>query len=93
MKYATTDRYGRILGSIFLGETDINLQMVRDGCAWHYSHFDNTPAYVEAERNARMAKRGLWATENPVNPHQWRKSKRSRKVVSSYADQYVSESV
>ena len=71
-------RYGRILGSAFLGETDINLQMVRNGCAWHYSHFDKTSAYAAAEREARMAKRGLWATDNPINPHQWRKSKRGR---------------
>ena len=35
VEYEMTDQYGRILGIIFLGETDINLQMVRDGCAWH----------------------------------------------------------
>ena len=40
VEYETTDRYGRILGIVFLGDTDINLQMVRDGCAWHCSHFD-----------------------------------------------------
>ena len=76
VEYSTTDQYGRILGIIYLGETDINLQMVRDGCAWHYKHFDKTPAYAEAEREARTAKRGLWAADNPINPHQWRKSKR-----------------
>ena len=78
VEYAGTDQYGRILGIIFFGETDINLQMVRDGCAWHYSHFDKTPAYAAAEREARAAKRGLWAEGNPVNPHQWRKAKRGR---------------
>ena len=81
VKYETTDRYGRILGSIFLGETDINLQMVRDGCAWHYSHFDNTPAYAAAEREARAARRGLWTADNSINPHQWRKSKREGNLV------------
>ncbi len=50
MEYEKLDQYGRILGIIFLGETDINLQMVKDGCAWHYKHFDKTPAYAEAER-------------------------------------------
>ena len=48
----------------------------RFGCAWQYSHFDKTPAYAEAEREARTAKRGLWAADNPINPYQWRKSKR-----------------
>ena len=76
VEYETTDRYGRILGIVFLGDTDINLQMVRDGCAWHYSHFDKSPSYVAVEREAQSAKRGLWAAPNPVNPYQWRKSKR-----------------
>lgn len=76
VEYEKLDQYGRILGIIYLGGTDINLQMVRDGCAWHYKHFDNTPAYAEAERAARAAKRGLWAVPNPTNPYEWRKSLR-----------------
>ena len=76
VEYEKLDQYGRILGIIFLGETDINLQMVKDGCAWHYKHFDKTPAYAEAERAAREAKRGLWSAPDPINPYQWRKAKR-----------------
>ena len=76
--YESTDQYGRILGIVHLGDTDINLQMVRDGCAWHYKHFDKTPAYADAEREARTAKRGLWAAPDPINPHQWRKAKRQK---------------
>lgn len=76
VEYESTDQYGRVLGIVFLDGTDINLQMVRDGCAWHYKHFDKTPAYAEAEREAREAKRGLWASPDPVNPYQWRKAKR-----------------
>ena len=73
VEYETTDKYGRILGIVFLGDTDINLQMVRNGCAWHYSNFDKTPAYVSAEREAQTAKRGLWATTNLINPYYWRR--------------------
>ena len=68
--------YGRILGIIFLGDIDINLQMVKDGCAWHYKHFDKTQSYADAESEARAAKRGLWASGDAINPYQWRKSKR-----------------
>ena len=39
-------------------------------------HFDKTPAYGEAERDARDAKRGLWSAPDPINPCQWRKAKR-----------------
>ena len=52
--------------------------MVKTGNAWHYSYHDKTPAYVEAENVARAAKRGLWAAHDPINPYQWRKSKRGR---------------
>ena len=74
--YKTTDRYGRILGIIYLGEIDVNLQMVRDGYAWHYKHFDDTPSYSAAESVAQASKRGIWATTAPIPPHLWRKERR-----------------
>ena len=78
VEYETTDRYGRLLGIVYLGAADINLQMVRDGYAWHYRHFDKTPSYAAAEREAQSAKRGLWAATSPVNPYQWRKGTPAR---------------
>lgn len=78
VEYKSTDRYGRILGIVLLGETDINLLMVREGFAWHYRHFDKTPSYSAAESEARAAKRGIWAETAPVTPHEWRKRKRER---------------
>lgn len=77
--YDKKDRYGRILGLIFLGDRDINLEMVATGNAWHYRQFDKTIAYSEAENDAREKRLGLWANPNPVNPQEWRKrSKRNR---------------
>ena len=76
VEYKTTDRYGRILGIVVIGEKDVNLQMVRDGYAWHYKHFDATPSYSAAESAAQSAKRGIWATTAPIPPHQWRKGRR-----------------
>ena len=75
------DRYGRVLGILFLkqeqGTVEVNLTMVKNGCAWHYSFHDNTPAYAEAEKDARKNRRGLWASDSPINPYQWRKAKRT----------------
>ena len=79
--YEDTDRYGRILGTVHLEGTDINLQMLSEGCAWHYKYYDTTKSYADAESEARFAKRGLWAARNPVNPHEWRKVKRDRRKV------------
>lgn len=75
--YEKADRYGRILGTMFLGGKDVNLEMIATGNAWHYAYFDKTPSYANAERAAREARLGLWAASDPVDPQSWRKQTRS----------------
>ena len=70
------DRYGRVLGIVFLGKDDINLEMVKTGNAWHYSYHDQTAAFADAEKSARAAKLGLWKANNPINPYEFRKAHR-----------------
>ena len=63
VEWTKKDKYGRILRTVWAmlpARTDVNLQMVKDGFAWHYKHFDHTPSYAAAETAARTAKRGLW---------------------------------
>lgn len=80
VRWTAKDRYGRIIGVVTLkreNETiDVNLAMVKNGCAWHYSFNDHTPAYAEAEQGARKSHLGLWHSDSPVKPYLWRKSKR-----------------
>lgn len=76
VEWKKKDQYGRVLGEIFVGELNVNLQMVKDGYAWHYKHFDKTESYAQAESEARAKKLGLWQDANPVNPYEFRKSKR-----------------
>ena len=82
VEWTEKDRYGRILGIIYLkrdaGKVDVNLEMVKTGNAWHYSYHDKTQLYIDAEKEARSAKRGLWAAPDPINPYQWRRAKRGR---------------
>ena len=70
--WKSKDKYGRVLGTVFVGGKDINLQMVRDGYAHHYKRFDNSPAYAAAEIEARQNRRGLWADPNPISPEDYR---------------------
>ena len=70
--WKSKDKYGRVLGTVFVGGKDINLQMVRDGYAHHYKRFDSSPAYAAAETEARQMRRGLWADDNPVEPEKFR---------------------
>ena len=72
VKWKSKDKYGRILGVVYLGTVDINLAMLRDGMAWHYKRFDSNPAYAAAESDARQNRRGLWADKNPIEPEKFR---------------------
>ena len=81
IEWTKKDKYGRILGTVWAMipvRTDVNLQMVKDGFAWHYKHFDSTPSYAEAETVARKAKRGLWKDPAPIPPYTFRKAKKRR---------------
>ena len=72
------DKYGRILGTVYANGEEVNLAMLRAGFAWHYKKFDSTPAYAQAESEARAAKRGLWAGLDPIPPEQFRHPGRAR---------------
>ena len=78
VKFKEIDRYGRVLGVIYCDGAEINLVMVQNGYAWHYSYYDKNPAYIQAEKQARADKKGLWADPNPINPYQFRKSQKKR---------------
>ncbi len=69
------DRYGRVLGVVCTKTfPDVNLHMIRYGMAWHYVHFDKTPAYRQAQQEAKENAVGLRASPNPINPYDWRKA-------------------
>ena len=72
VKYKSRDKYGRILGTVYVDGLDINLEMLKAGYAWHYKRFDSTPAYAAAELEARQNRRGLWSDPNPTPPEQFR---------------------
>ena len=77
--WSKRDRYQRILGTVFVDGKDVNLEMLKVGMAWHYKKYDSTPAYAQAESEARAAKRGLWQEKNPTEPEEFRKAKREGK--------------
>ena len=76
VEWERRDKYGRILGVVFLEGNDINLEMVATGNAWHYAYHDKTPAYAAAEKDARANGRGLWAKPSPENPYDFRRRNR-----------------
>ena len=77
VEYDDVDRYGRLVGQVRIDGVDVNLALVQDGYAWVYLDYAHTPAYVAAEAEARQARRGLWAQDNPTAPWVYRRQVRS----------------
>lgn len=65
------DRFGRLLGTLFIDERNINLEMVAEGHAWAFDYADDS-AILAAERDARRGRLGLWADPAPESPARWR---------------------
>ena len=63
-----TDRYGRLLRYVYVGNQLINLILVQEGFAHSYTYppdVAHQKEFAAAERTAREAKKGLWG-ECPV---------------------------
>ena len=75
VKVAAVDRYQRVVGKVMEGERYINLEMVKEGMAWYYSDYAPRQfSFMDAELQARMAKKGLWESPNPEPPWKWRRN-------------------
>jgi len=80
--YYKTDQYGRLVGKIWRDGTDINLEQIRAGMAWHYKEYEREQStedrevYANAENEAWTARRGLWADAHPIEPSKFRKEER-----------------
>jgi endonuclease YncB( thermonuclease family) len=71
------DKYKRTIGDVFLPDgTNVNHTLVKDGWCWWYRKYAPGNTDLERlEREAREARRGLWADPQPVPPWEWRKKK------------------
>lgn len=73
-----TDRNGRKIARVLCEGVDTNAEMVRLGMAWVYRNYTPkaSPLY-DIEREAREAKRGLWAEGTAIPPWEWRSRARA----------------
>lgn len=67
------DKYGRTIGTLYVGSVNINLLEVSEGYAWHYKKYSSDQELAKAEEQARRGKKGLWKNENALAPWEWRK--------------------
>jgi len=67
------DRHRRVLAICSVDEQDINEWMVSEG--WAVAFRKLSDKYIEAEQQARVARRGIWASTFDM-PWDWRKWKK-----------------
>jgi micrococcal nuclease len=72
------DRYQRLLGEVCVGGRNINEVMVEQGMAWHYAMYDKGGDLADVQDVARVAKKGLWSEDDPLEPWLYRRQKRTR---------------
>ena len=69
------DRYGRTLGTLYVGGTNVSLLMVQAGLAWHFTRYSHDLSLAAAERDARERHAGMWQSSNLVAPWEYRSSR------------------
>lgn len=82
----TVDDYGRVVGTVRLGERDMNRELVREGHAWAYRDYLEDRSLLADEAAAREAGHGLWALPDPMPPWEWRQTERSDASARQRAD-------
>jgi endonuclease YncB( thermonuclease family) len=76
------DRYGRTVGLVYIDDTDVCLEQIKRGLAWHYKDYEREQSvedrsrYAIAEEQARIARIGLWLDDKPTEPSIYRNFKK-----------------
>jgi endonuclease YncB( thermonuclease family) len=74
-----SDDYGRRIGVVILPDgRSLNRELVAAGLAWKAKESKNKEL-AKLEKEARRAKRGLWADADPTPPWEYRKAKSAKR--------------
>ncbi|WP_447973876.1 thermonuclease family protein [Nitrospira sp. Kam-Ns4a] len=83
------DQYGRVIGDV--GRPDgriLNEERVQAGRAWWSCRYSRDTHLAELEREARAARRGLWADSSPIPPWDFRRPDRPPRAPCSLSAPY-----
>lgn len=75
----TTDRYGRTVAEVTLQDgRSLTHDLVKTGACWWYRKYAPGDTVLEGlETEARTQRLGVWATEHPIPPCEWRAQRRN----------------
>ncbi|XP_047066947.1 uncharacterized protein LOC124674938 isoform X2 [Lolium rigidum] len=68
-----TDQYGRYLGDIYCDGIFIQEEMLKRGFAWYFKTGETRTELARWENEAREARQGLWSSDNPQKPWEWKR--------------------
>ena len=88
MDVTARDKYGRLLGYLYVGDTFVNLELVRQGFAQVYTYPPNvahTEKFVAAQQEAREQGLNIWHATNGLteSPSDFRKGGSKSKQIRS----------
>ena len=70
------DRYGRVVGMVYVGNTCVNEEIIKAGLAWVYNQYCKDSVcsqWRSMEIQARQSRIGLWSHPDPVPPWEYRR--------------------
>ena len=73
------DKYGRLVAVVKVGGQTLNEELLREGLAWVHIYYCKEPicrGWRQLEKEARMARRGLWQSDTPVPPWKWKQGRK-----------------
>lgn len=77
VKIQGIDRYGRMVGRVYVGELDVNAEMVKLGAAWVYRKYASDQSLYALEKQAKQKRAGIWnlPEAEQIPPWEWRKAR------------------
>jgi endonuclease YncB( thermonuclease family) len=81
VEFQKKDKYGRTVGKVLLNGTDVCLEQIKLGMAWHYKQYqseqpkEDRDIYAQAELTARTQAVGLWKDKSPTPPWEFRRQR------------------
>lgn len=74
IKIMEQDQYQRMIGKLYIDDTDLGLEMVKQGAAVVYHRYNKDQDYINAEKKAKMSRLGIWKVSGAQqNPERWRR--------------------
>jgi len=71
------DNFERLLAQVYVEDKHINSEMIRTGNAWHFKRYNQSKKLADLEIEAKKERLGLWGTDNPQAPWDYRKENRA----------------